>query len=190
MGLFPQIEKWFCREAATISLKRCTSIDVNIKNSSITASPALKVTVVLEPFPDPDAPQNFPVCREATLEDKQRFTPPDHGSGLLCGRNTCGEPMQRRREQGDCTQRGPDTGNQIHNMSQYECWSVPEMGGVLQSDAVANELLKMELATYHVISNHCISSMSKITISMYANSGTFTSLLLLTWQLIRIVLIK
>lgn len=72
-----------------------------------------------------DAPQKLPVYCTATLEDKQRFTPPDNGSCLVCGRNTCGEPTQIHREQIDLTQRGPGTGNRIHSIfavSQCQRW--------------------------------------------------------------------
>lgn len=124
-------KQWQSDAKTSISLKRCISIDMSIQHSSITASPAVKVMRVLEPIPaalgqkQRDAPQKLPVYCTATLEDKQRFTPPDNGPCLVCGRNTCGEPTQIHREQIDFTQRGPGTGNRIHSIfavSQCQRW--------------------------------------------------------------------
>lgn len=188
MGFFLKVKSGFGREAATISLKRCTSIDVNIKNSSITASPAVKVTVGLEPFPDPDTPTELPCLSRGHIRRQTMIYRSWIWSSLW---------QEHLRRTHAAT---PRTGRLHTARTRYwesdppyvAIWVLVSARDGRSSTrwCGANKLLKTELATYHVISNHCISSMSiviisvfKITISMYANSGTFTSLLLLTWQL-------
>lgn len=95
-----------------------------------------------------------PFICTATLEDKQRFTPPDNGSCLVCGRNTCGEPTQIHREQIDFTQRGPGTGNRIHSIfavSQCQRWedflNVTQCNCKLPVENVISNLLSQSKGT-------------------------------------------
>lgn len=92
---------------------------------------------VLEPVPavlGRKQPDTLHGVTKATLQDKERFTPPDNGSGLVCGRDTCGGPTQIHGEQVK-----PHTARPRHCKSNPQhicCLSVPEMGGLAKSNRV------------------------------------------------------